>query len=214
MAAPAHEVLPEGLTDPDALDAYVGEQYGEKARSALRLSLRNREAALQELHQLGLNGKAQPLLNEYASRMREYDRRSAVGRRWTDRANSDATASTPDTSSAPKETSSGGGILGAIGTGAKETLKFVGNVLWMPFRALGWAFKEHPFLTTAAIGATLYFTNWGADIIGAIQNWRNRLPTGRAKELTDDIINPPVINPAPPPGVTPAPALKKIFRSG
>ncbi len=121
--------------DPDALVKEIQERFGNNVGQILErvdvkdLSVEDQQQVVSQLKDAGLNGNAESLLSAYKVHRQELDRKAELNRRWY----------TP------------------LVEGAQKVGGVVKDVLLAPVRAVGWAFKNHPVLSTIAVTALLAF---------------------------------------------------------
>ncbi len=124
--------------DPDALVKEIQDRFGNNVGQILErvdvkgLSIDDQQQVVRQLKDEGLNGNAESLLEAYKVHRQEIDRKAELNRRWY----------TP------------------IVEGAQKVGGVVKDVVAAPFRAVGWAFKNHPVLSTVAVTALLAFLGY------------------------------------------------------
>jgi hypothetical protein len=124
--------------DAEALVAEIRETYGENVGRILErvdvksLSVDDQKAVVTELKNAGLNGNAESLFQSYTTHQQELARRAALNERWYSPI-----------------------VRGAqtVGSGLRE-------VVLAPFKAVRWAFTNHPIMSTVAVTALLAFLGY------------------------------------------------------
>ncbi len=117
----------------EELADHVRREYGDPISGVLertgtkRLSVTEQNNAVSQLKDAGLNGNASALLDAYRLHLAELSKKEIVQDRWYNK----------------------------LGRGVKKGATVVKDIALAPFRAIGWAFKNHPFLTTGAIAGLL-----------------------------------------------------------
>jgi hypothetical protein len=173
----AHEV--PTFTDRRRLNEYLA-SLDEDTLTDIAAASDNadrRRILIEALHKAHpeMNGAAEPAAERVLRNKQELDRKAHwMGDHDTEEDEADDKEVDDDTEEETKTKSK-----------SKEAPKehWLKSTLLAPFRAVKWAFTEHPYLSTAATALLLYYTGYGATALKPIMDWVGKHPDNAAARV-------------------------------